>query len=34
MLGREKWDQMDEDLKAVQSLLKIDIGRPKYKISQ
>jgi hypothetical protein len=30
LLGREKWDQMDEDLKTVESLLGIDIGRPKY----
>ena len=30
LLGREKWDQMDEDLKTVESLLGVDIGRPKF----
>jgi hypothetical protein len=29
-LGREKWDQITEYLKTVETLLKIDIGRPKY----
>jgi hypothetical protein len=30
-LGRETWDQMNDDLKTVENLLRIDIGRPKYK---
>jgi hypothetical protein len=30
-LGRDRWDQMTEDLDAVESLLRIDTGRPNYK---
>jgi hypothetical protein len=30
-LGSERWDTLAEDWKAVSQLLKIDVGRPKYK---
>lgn len=30
-LGRKEWDQINEDLKTVETLLRIDIGRPNYK---
>jgi hypothetical protein len=30
-LGSERWDTLDEDWKAVSQLLRIDVGRPKYK---
>jgi len=30
-LGTEEWRQIDEDLKTVEKLLRIDIGRPRYK---
>jgi|GEM_PF-3215288 len=30
-LGGQKWEQMSSDTKAVQSLLRIDIGKPRFK---
>lgn len=31
ILGSEKWDTLTEDWKAIPRLLRIDVGRPKYK---
>ena len=31
-LGREQWDQTSDDLNTVEKLLRIDIGKPTYKI--
>ena len=30
-LGSPEWDQINADLKAVESLLRVDIGRPQYR---